>query len=259
VARFWHAMVKRAVPAALICLALLAPASAASAKPPAKALLVACERGTDITERAGVFEGEMRTVPGAARMQMRFKLQVRTPERDRWTAVAAPGFGGWLTSATGTSRYVYTRRVENLVAPAAYRVQIRFRWLDADGDTIQRARSSSRRCRQPDPRPNLVVREIGVEPGSTAVRRSYVVLVRNSGRTEAGASSLGLSVDGRALPATPVPALAPGEYTLVTVDGPACAAGAPLLAAADQGEAVDERDEDDNRFSRACPSGAASR
>jgi hypothetical protein len=257
--RFWHAMVKRAVPATLLCLALLAPAGAASAKPPAKALLVACERGTDITERAGVFEGEMRTVPGAARMQMRFKLQVRTPERDRWTAVAAPGFGGWLSSATGTSRYVYTRRVENLVAPAAYRVQIRFRWLDADGATIETARSSSRRCTQPDPRPNLVVRAIGVEPGATAARRSYVVLVRNSGRTEAAASSLALSVDGRELPATPVAALAPGEYTLVTVDGPACSAGAPLVATADSGEVVDERSETDNGFSRPCPSGAASR
>jgi hypothetical protein len=250
-------MVTRAL-LALICAALLAPAGA-QARMPAKALLVGCERSTELEERAGVFEGEMRTVRGAARMQMRFKLQVRTPERDRWTAVSAPGFGGWLTSASGTSRYVYTRRVENLIAPAAYRVQIRFRWLDADGRRIASARSSSRRCTQPDPRPNLVVRAIGVERAADPGRRSYVVLVRNTGRTEAGASSLGLSVDGRVLPATPVAALAPGEYTLVTVDGPACAAGAPLEATADPGEVVDERNETDNRFSRACPPGAARR
>jgi hypothetical protein len=247
-------MVRRTRVAVLFCgLALLAPAGGAEARGPAKALLVDCERGTEITERAGVFEGEMRTVPGAVRMQMRFKLQVRTPERDRWTAVAAPGFGAWLSSATGTSRYVYTRRVENLVAPAAYRVQIRFRWLDADGDRIASARSSSKRCTQPDPRPNLVVRAIGVERAGDPGRRSYVVLVRNTGRTEAAASSLALSVDGRALPLTPVAALAAGEYTLVTVDGPACRAGAPLVATADPAEVVDERNEADNRFSRACP------
>jgi CARDB len=253
-------MVMRAL-LVLLCAALLVPASApaAAARPPAKALLVGCERGVDIEERAGVFEGEMRSVPGAVRMQMRFKLQVRTPERDRWTAVAAPGFGAWLTSATGTSRYVYTRRVENLIAPAAYRVQIRFRWLDADGDRVATARSSSKRCTQPDPRPDLVVREIGVERMGDPARRSYVMLVRNTGRMEAAASSLALSVDGRALPAAPVAALAPGEYTLVTVEGPACAAGAPLVAVADPGEIVDERNEADNRFSRPCPSGAASR
>jgi hypothetical protein len=247
--RFWHAMVLRAL-LVLAALALLAPASAgAAARPPAKALLVDCERGA---EPAGTFEGEMRTMPGASRMQMRFKLQVRTPQRDRWTALAAPGFGSWVTSDAGTSRYVYTKRVENMVGPGSYRVQIRFRWLDAAGDVVATARAYTRRCRQPDPRANLVVEDIGVEPGADPSRSSYVVLVSNTGRSDAEPSSLSLRVGAEALPAAPVAALAPDEYTLVTFEGPACAPGAPLVAIADAAEAVDERSERDNRLRALC-------
>ena len=91
-------------------------------------MLSACERGTDELDRAAVFEGQMRTIAGASRMQMRFTLQARTPDTARWSAVAAPGFGTWVSSAPGTSRYVYTKRVESLLAPASYRVLLRFRW-----------------------------------------------------------------------------------------------------------------------------------
>src|SRR5687767_6408803 len=109
---------------ALLLLALAAPAAGAAAVPrsAAKAVLDACERSTDELDRAAVFEGQMRTIAGASRMQMRFTLQARTPEETRWSAVAAPGFGTWVGSAAGTSRYVYTKRVENLLAPASYRV-----------------------------------------------------------------------------------------------------------------------------------------
>ena len=249
--RFWHAMLVRAA-TILLGLALLAPATAAAARPPAKALLASCERGD---APAATFAGEMRALPGASRMQMRFKLQVRTPQRDRWTAVSAPGFGVWVTSASGTSRYVYTKRVENLVGPGSYRVQIRFRWLDAAGNRVATARANSRRCRQPDPRANLVVEDIGVEPAADPARSSYVVLVRNNGRTEAEPSSLSLRIGFQPpLRAAPVAALAPGEYTLITFDGPACAPGDPLTALADVDQVVDERNERDNRFRSLCGS-----
>jgi hypothetical protein len=246
--RFWHAMFVRAL-FALLCLALLAPAPAAAARPPAKALLVDCERGE---EPAGTFAGEMRSVLGASRMQMRFKLQVRTPERSRWTGVAAPGFGTWLSSDAGTSRYVYTKRVENMVGPGSYRVQIRFRWLDAAGRTVGTAKAHSRRCRQPDPRANLIVEDIAVEPAADGSRSAYVVLVSNTGRGEAEPSSLTLRVGPAWLPAAPVAALAPGEFTLVAFDGPVCTPGDRLVALADPDEAVDERSERDNRFRTPC-------
>ena len=240
---------------ALLCLALAVPAAAPAAVPrsAAKAVLAGCERGADELDRAAVFDGQMRTLPGASRMQMRFTLQYRTPDATRWSIVAAPGFGSWVGSAPGTSRYVYTKRVENLLAPASYRVLVRFRWLAASGRTIARAKAYSRSCRQPDPRPNLVVSSLTVEPGSRAGRSRYVAFVRNTGRSAAEASSLRVALEGTALPPAPVAALEPGEGVAVTVEGPACAEAAPVDADADAAEVVDERDEADNRFTRLCP------
>ena len=248
------------MPVRILVLAILLAvfaAPAAQARPSARALLAGCERSLDEADRAAVFQGQMRSVPGASRMQMRFTLQARTPERDRWAALDAPGFGTWLSSAPGTSRYVYTKRVENLLAPASYRVSLRFRWLDAGGAVVVRARDFSRACRQPDPRADLVVSSVGVQPAADPARRRYVAFVRNTGRTAAEPSSLALTVDGVLLPAATVLALEPGEGALVSVEGPACRAGAPLVAVADADESVDESDEADNRLTRSCPPASA--
>jgi hypothetical protein len=242
----------------LMLLAPLAAAASASAAPvtapaPARALTTGCVRGLDQSDRAAVFEGQMKRVAGAARMQMRFSLQARTPDRDHWMTVAAPGFGAWVTAAPGTARYVYDKRVENLLAPASYRVTVRFRWLSASGATVASEKLRSPACKQPDPRPNLVVRSMSVQPAQNPARRRYVVLVRNTGRSAAEPSSLGFSIDGQALSPAPVPTLAAGEGTLVTMTGPACAEGAPLVAEADSDETVDESDETDDVLSRPCP------
>jgi hypothetical protein len=246
----------RAAILALCSLALLAPAAGAAVpRWAAKAVLADCERGTgeDSADRAAVFEGQMRTLRAAARMQMRFTLQARTPESARWGAVSAPGFGTWVSSAPGTSRYVYTKRVEGLLAPASYRVQLRFRWLSADGRTLASVRRSSRACRQPDPRPNLVVSSLSVPRAIAPGRYRYVAFVRNTGRSAAEESALRVAFGGTVLPLAPVAALEPGEGIEVTVEGPACAAEQPVDADADAGEAVDEGDEADNRFTRLCP------
>jgi len=244
----------RAVILALLALAIAAPAaSAAVPRWAAKAVLSDCERAASESDGAAVFEGQMRTLRGAARMQMRFTLQVRTPDSSHWSAVSAPGFGTWVSSAPGTSRYVYTKRVEGLLAPASYRVQLRYRWLSAEGRTLGTTRRNSRACRQPDPRANLVVSSLTVRPGANAGRSRYVAFVRNTGRSAAGESALRVAFGDAELPLAPVLALEPGEGVEVSVEGPACAAGEPVDADADAGDAVDERDEADNRFTRLCP------
>jgi hypothetical protein len=212
-----------------------------------------CDRGPDATARAAVFEGQMRAVRGARRMQMRFTLQAQTPDSGGWRSVAAPGFGSWVTSATGTSRYVYTKRVEGLLAPAAYRVQLRFRWLSADGRTLATARRRSKTCRQPDPRPDLVVSSLSVQRTTKPGRYRYVAFVRNTGRSAAEASQLQVAFGPAVLPFAPVQALEPGEGVEVAIEGQACTEGTAVNADADAGEAVDERDEADNRFTRLCP------
>ena len=244
----------RAAVLALLVFALAAPAAGAAVpRSAAKALLTSCERGPTDLDRAAVFEGQMRALRRTARMQMRFTLQARGPDTTRWSAVAAPGFGSWVSSASGTSRYVYTKRVEGLLAPAEYRVQLRFRWLNAAGRSIATTRRSSRLCRQPDPRPNLVVSSLAVRPTARPDRYRYVAFVRNTGRSAADANALRMAFGGAALPLADVVALEPGEGVEVSVEGPACAQGQPVDADADAGDAVDERDEADNRFTRLCP------
>jgi len=107
-----------------------------------------CVRADRANARAAAFEGDMRAIPGAVRLRMRFVLQARTPEDPVWTRVDAPGFGRNFTSAPGVGRYVYAKRVVDLPAPADYRVRVRFRWLNALGRVIARETRTSRACRQ---------------------------------------------------------------------------------------------------------------
>jgi hypothetical protein len=207
----------------------------------------------DKSEQAAAFEGRMDAVEGADRMQMRFTLQVSSSDEPRWTRVSVPGFSAWVTSEPGRSRYVYTKRVESLLAPAAYRVKLRFRWLDADGAVLKNARATSRSCRQPDPRPDLRVIDVSAVRVRPAGRR-YDVVVRNSGREDAPASAVELELENGTVLSGQVPPIAPGDREDVFLSGPACAPGDELTAIADADDEVDERDEDGNAVTFRCPS-----
>jgi len=98
-------------------------------------------------ERA-VFEGRMRALPRAQRLQMRFALQVQQPGQPRWRRVRAPGWGSWAQGRPGARVFVFTRIVERLVGPARYRAVVRFRWLDGTGAVLARDRRASPPCRQ---------------------------------------------------------------------------------------------------------------
>ena len=239
----------RAALIALVAGLALAPSAASAARPTlatAGVVLLACER--DDT-RAAEFEARMSLVPGATRMAMRFTLQASTPSKPRFRGVKAPGFGAWTTAEAGTTRYAYTRRVESLVAPAGYRVVVRFRWADDNGEIVSRSKSYSKVCRQPDQRPNLVIRSLQVEPTPDPAVDRYLALVRNTGT--AFADPFELAVSGVEAPATVT--FAPRRRDqLVEVLGPACEPGAEVTATADPADAVDERSERDNAFTVDC-------
>jgi hypothetical protein len=154
-----------------------------------------------------------------------------------------------VTSEPSRSRYVYAKRVQALAAPAAYRVQVKFRWLDADGVTLRTARVTSRPCRQPDPRADLRVVAVSLAPGS---RNRFDVTLRNSGHTDAAASTVQLALPGGITLTGDVPPIAPGERDDVFLSGRACSPGDALTAIADVADVVDERDEA-NAFSFPCP------
>ena len=226
----------------------LAHAGATQARAP-RAIVADCDR----SDQAAAFEGRMDRVSGAERMQMRFTLQVSTHDEPRWTRLSVPGFSAWVTSEPGRSRYVYTKRVESLLAPASYRVKLRFRWLDADGELLKSARATSRSCRVPDRRPDLRVIDLSAVRVSTSSRR-YDVVVRNSGREDAPASEVELELADGTVLSGQVPPIAHGDREDVFLSGPACAPGDELTATADADDEVDERDEDRNVVSFGCPS-----
>jgi hypothetical protein len=219
--------------------ALAAPAQAA----PAKVALTDCVP----KERVAEFEARMGEVDGAARLKMRFTLQVRKQGRKAYHRVAAPGFRSWTTAAPGTTSWVYSRRVESLLGPARYRALVRFQWLDADGETIARAKRYSRACRQPDHRPNLKVKSI-----TRVGKHRYNALVVNSGITASDPFDLQLAVGTTLLAPVTIDGLDPGARKLVTLHGPNCKPGESAIATADPLDVVDERSEADNAFMLPC-------
>jgi hypothetical protein len=220
--------------------ALAAPAQAAA---PASVELTACVP----RDRAAEFEARMGKVEDAVKLRMRFTLQARKAGKKAYRRVAAPGFSGWTTADPGTSRYVFTRRVEGLIGPARYRALVRFKWLDARGKTILSARRHSKACRQPDHRPNLRIKALSHEG-----KHRYLALVTNSGLTASGAFELQVAVGDTQLAPVSVDSLEPHTQRLITVRGPQCVAGDALAATADPLDLVDERNELDNVFSATC-------
>jgi hypothetical protein len=217
-----------------------AAASAESVK------LLACVPALEGEQRSASFEARMRAARGSERMQVRFTLQVDEDLLGHWRRVAAPGLDDWLSSDPGVTRYSYAKTVQNLSAPAAYRMIVRFRWLDGAGEVLARSRTTSRVCRQPDIRPDVGAVAIDVADGG------YAVTLRNAGRTAAGPFAVTLSAGSQRLEPLTVPALGPGARTVLMVAGPACAPGAALTATVDAGQAVDERDENDNVLVATC-------
>jgi CARDB len=233
----------------------------AAAHAPAHARLTSCVKTTDPSARVAVFEGSMHAWRHSVRLQLRFRLQSRTPQDAAWRTVRAPGFGRWQSSERGVRRFVYDKRVEGLAAPASYRVVVRFRWRDAHGRIVGRAQRISRTCHEPDPRPNLVVRKLLVYRLGPA-RARYVAVVANTGRTAADAFAVRFDRAAVSLGQAFGAPLAPGQTVRVHLDAAACRAGDVLDAVVDPDGLIDEHNEADNRRQLSCvytPAGSKAR
>jgi hypothetical protein len=239
------------IPAVLATALLAAPSAQAGYD--AGVRVAECRPAPVQSDRRASFEGRMATVAGAERMQMRFTLQVRGSFRQKWRRLVVPGFEAWATSAPGIDRYMYTKKVANLLAPSDYRVLVDHRWLDGRGRPIGRSRTVSAPCRQPDLRPNLVPLGLEVAAGPQPGTSRYRVRIRNGSASAAAASELALAVNGQVLASEAVPPLKPRETRVVEVQGPRCQPGAKLGATVDAGGAIEERSELDNVFTAACP------
>jgi hypothetical protein len=224
--------------AALFC--LLAPAAGAASSGYGKALLANCDRDAHVA----MFQGQVSAFR-KTKMQMRFTLQVSTPDARRFRRVVASGFGGWIT-APAVRRYTYDKTVEGLLVPASYRMVVDFRWRDSRGRTVRSERSVSPVCRQPDLRPDLVLRKVRPD------RDGYVAVVHNRGKRAAGAFDVDFLRNGRAIGRTRVLGVAAGASVDVFFPGPACGEGEELLAVVDPLSEVDETNEFNDDFKVVC-------
>jgi hypothetical protein len=224
---------------------LLVPGAQARTSPFARAALVSCDSDT----REAVFEGRVLSLRKAAKMQLRFTLQALTPDDSGWRRIDAEGFGTWITAPPALGKYTYDKTVQDLLAPASYRAVVDFRWRDRKGKTVRTERAISPVCKQPDARPDLVVRRVRAEDGA------YVAVIFNRGREAAGPFAVDFLVDGAPVGTVEVIGLAP--RTPITVMTPAsatarCAPGTPLEAVADPRSQVDEADEENDSLSAFC-------
>jgi hypothetical protein len=247
----------RRIAAITFLLALVAAIPAAAQAPvfdlPLKARMTDCHRGPAASDRFAVFVGQMPALQGTKRMWMRFDLFELTPGGgSAWQKVVVPKFGTWQKSLAGKPGFIYEKRVDQLQAPASYRAEIRYRWYDARGKLQRQARRTTPACSEPDPRPDLAVGKVEAVAAGTGLL-SYVITVRNDGRSNVGSFELVLSVDGAAQPPATVAGLPAGGRTKVTVVAPTCAPGSQIQVALDPAGAIDESNETNDVVSRPCP------
>lgn len=239
--------------AAAILAVVSAPASAKQA-PVLRADTPTCRTGVTPAERFAVFTGSMPAKRGAARMAMRFDLQLREPGDAAFRTVRAPSFGRWELSKPGRSGFIYSKRVDGMQAPATYRAVVRFRWLDDAGRTVARATRYAPRCAQADPRPNLRLLALRATAGTTAGTTTYLLTIVNSGRGPAGAFDIAVGPDdGGAATSATVGGMAAREVRVLQVTARTCDATGRVRVRLDTGAVVAESDEQDNDVRRDCP------
>ncbi len=243
----------RCLPALALALLLWSGAAPAGASHRhASVALEQCATGASAAERFAVWVGRMRALPGATGQQLRFSLQARAG--GRWTTVPGERLGEWRTAEPGVRAYVFSKRVEGLAAPGAYRTVVQFRWLDEHGSVVHGARRVSAVCRQPDLRPDLAPAAVAVERDPAGGAR-YRVAVRNLGPVAAGSFEVAVEVVGAGRLVATAPQLGPGAVAAVELTGPACEPGATLRVIVDPAAAVPERDETRNALAARCPAG----
>jgi hypothetical protein len=127
------------------------PSSAGSGQQGVSATLEQCQTAIVQTERSATFAGEMTSIVGTERMQMRIDVQELMPDETRFHTIHAPGLGVWRGSSPEVKAYKYLRQVTNLSAPAFYRAAVSFRWLNADGRLIKAEERHTPACYQSAP------------------------------------------------------------------------------------------------------------
>ena len=233
----------------LATLAVL-PVPAAHADLTARVRIAACEGWHAGNPGFVVFAARMDALPDTARMEIRIRLFERYGEGE-FVRVSAPGLEVWKKSEPGVSEFRYKQRVEGLHQGAEYRAVAHYRWRNADGEVIERARRRSGVCSQGGGLPNLRVAWVRTEPGEVEGTAVYRVRVVNDGVSTARNVGVLLRVDGEVVDeAETIDRIEPGAGRTVAFNGPVCRE--MMRVVVDPKEAIGESHEQDNVLSRSC-------
>ena len=250
-------LARLAIPPALIAALLAAlPAPAAgtaapeagtgltSALLPASVKLAECSR----EGRLAAFHGRMSGIDQSRRMWMRFTVLEK--RADGYEAVDAPGLERWRRSKSGVGAFGFRQTVRNLQQGASYRMEVDFRWYDAEHELIAKTQRRSAPCRQFVELPNLTAELAGTKETKAMGVVRYRVRVANESETSASGVAVRLSVDGGVVDTVTVAHLRAGESRLVAFRGPPCTES--VTATADPDGVLLESSEDDNSQSLPC-------
>src|SRR4051812_19550713 len=214
-------MLRRALTFAVLTLVLVVPGQAQAAFKVPSSKVLECRSGADPAARTATFQGRMRAIPGTDRMLMRFTLMERFGDEKKLQPVAIPELRAWRSAKPGIKDFRYKQTVTALQGGGEYRASVDFRWLDADGNLLRKARRVSGPCNEPGELPNLKAGGPSAlsGPQGTAV---YVVPVSNDGKVAARDVAVELFVDGAATNVAHIDSVAPGETREVRFTGPTC-------------------------------------
>lgn len=239
--------------AALAALAVVSLAATAQAAPraagKASVKVSKCKSAALFAERELVFRGAMSSIGSGGKMQMRVLLYRRYHEQKRFhlvnTAGSGLGLAEWQESGDASAtKYVNNFSITPVETRAQYRVKAQYRWRDAGGKIVARAKRSSLTCTQSRTLPDLVIDGYVKFPNPGTYNAShpviYAITISNKGRSSAWLPVEPLASAGigtTPLLAEPVPS---APFTLDTVPaktsvtrnfyGPECSGPAESLS-----------------------------
>jgi CARDB len=248
--------------------ACAAPASAVSTPPPRDQLRAfVCQKALDPPARALSAQAVMRPLTGTSKMQVKFDLMRQLKPRSRFAAVHGRGLGSWISPSDPTlgqraaDVWIVNHPVVNLVAPATYKFRVTFRWIGAQGQTLDTATQVSPTCYQPELRADLLVRSLSVtaiSTGPNAGQWAYAAVIANRGLTAAGPVAVEFA-DGAAAPEAATVAWVGAKSTARQrfVAAP-CTPGTTLTVTVDPEQTNDEYDYANNTLTMVCSAALSS-
>lgn len=247
----------------LLAISLIAASSVGAAAPRARLRSPTCVTAMDPPARAISITATMRPVADTIKMQLKFDLTSRLNTSRSFARVRGGDLSTWVTPKDPTlgqhpdDVWNLIKQVVDLKAPATYRFKVSFRWIGAHGKMLETAVKTSPTCFEPELRPDLQVKTIGVQAidGRPSVDE-YVALIRNNGATATGPFQVQFT-DGAVEKTHSVADLEPHASITEHFVGPSCATGTANVTA-DPGDQVDDLNRANNSLNVTC-SGTASK